>query len=334
MSREKRTLRPYTVDSAFQSALNGAMVWLDDQCCEAGSSLAVDDNDFVRHGVHLVWAVEGEFDRFRKQLTNAAWATGIHPKLLRLVVVARTGSLKLADKLLDRSLGEIEDLDRSVRLDMLPRGNRRPVFCAGTHGAVVDAYVALSPDWTAPVAAERRRPKRAASWLARATFRLDASSKVPLFHPRPLDDKKRTELGLPVGTLRYIDLRDEDVTRAIEGAPTVEVWVDEGVLASIDANPKSAVAVYFQRQLILDFVSAVVFRFAAERPEDPVVSMSFDEVKESLIGKVVELTADPNEEARDRALRECRAEPARAFALAEDKFGLRDGLGKAFRGAS
>lgn len=334
MSRERRTVRPYTVDSALASTLNEATVWLDDLCCVAGSSLTVEDGSFIRSEVRVVWAVEDEFDRFRRQLTDAAWATGVHPQWLRLVVVARTGSLKLAETLLDCQLDGLDGLDRSVRLDAHPNGGRRSVFCADSHGTVVDAYVALSPDWTAASPAERRLPKRANSWLARATFRLHAKSAAAMFHPRPLDDAKRVELGLPLDTLRYIDLRGVDVQEAIDGTPDVDVWVDEDVLAALRASNTSAAALYFQRQLVLDFVSAVAFEYAQGVGASSDAAAAYDDLKDSLIGKVVQLTAEPDDEARDRMLRQCRREPARLVARAEHVLLLRDGVNKSLRAAS
>lgn len=334
MSRERRTVRPYTVDSALASTLNEATVWLDELCCGAGSSLTVEDGSFIRSEVRVVWAVEDEFDRFRRQLTDAAWATGVHPQWLRLVVVARTGSLKLAEKLLDCQLDGLDGLDRSVRLDAHPNGGRRSVFCADSHGTVVDAYIALSPDWTTASPAERRLPKRANSWLARATYRLDAKSAAAMFHPRSLDDAKRVELGLPLDTLRYIDLRGVDVQEAIDGTPDVDVWVDEDVLAALSASNTSAAALYFQRQLVLDFVSAVAFDYAQGVGASSDAAAAYDDLKDSLIGKVVQLTAEPDDESRDRMLRQCRQEPARLVARAEHVLLLRDGVNKSLRAAS
>ena len=331
MSREKRTIRPYTVGSALRSALKSTEVRLgDDLSCAAGSSLTVDDGTFTRREVRIVWATESEFDRFRSRLTNAAADNGVHSRWLRLVVVARTGSLKLAEKLLDHGLDRIDDMERLTRLDLDPVGARRPVFCAGAHGTVVDAYVALSPDWTSGSLAERRLPKRAASWLARATFRLEASAKAAvLFQPRPLTDAIRQERRLPKGTLRFIDLGGQDLTEAIEGTPDVDVLVDGDTLTAINANGTSAAAVFFQRQLLLDFVSAVVFEYA--RVSDKSTSASYEDVKDSLIGKVVQLIAEPNDQARDLVLRECRSDPARLVALAEDALHLREGVDKMFR---
>ncbi|MDE0700267.1 MAG: hypothetical protein OXH61_06055 [Acidimicrobiaceae bacterium] len=330
MSREKRTVRPYTVGSALSSSLSETEVLLDDDLpCRAGSSLTVDDGTFVRREVRLVWAAEGDFDRFRTKLTNAALETGVHPRWLRLVVVARSGSLKLAEKLVDHGLERLEDLERCTRLDRRPNGDRTPVFCAGSHGAVIDAYVALSPDWTSGTLAERRLPKRSSSWLARATFRLDArASSAVLFRPRPLTEAKREEFGLPQGTLRFIDLGGQDLAEVIEGTPDVDVLVDEETLAALNANSASKAAVWFQQQLLLDFVSAVVFEYA--RVSGKSTSASYDDVKDSIIGKVVQLVA-PGVETRDRMLRDCRDRPTYVVARAEDVIGLRERVNKMLR---
>lgn len=329
MSRERRRARPYAIDPALSSALNRAVVRLDDLRCGAHSSLTVDDGTFARREAWVEWAPEGEFDRFRTRLTNAALDTGVHSRWLRLLVVARTGSLKRVEKLLDHGLDKHDDIERCTRLDLDPSGARRPVFCAGTHGTVVDAYVALSPDWPSGSLAEGRLPKRAASWLARATFRLEASAQTAaLFQPRPLTEAMKDELRLPKGTLRFIDLGGQDLEETVDGTPDVDVLVDEDTLAALNANGTSAAAVFFQRQLLLDFVNAVVFGYALSA--DSGTATSFEDVKDSLIGKVVQLIAETNDEARDLALRQCRSDPARLMALAEDVLHVREGVNKLF----
>ena len=339
MSRERRTLEPYTVDPSLRSALREATVWLDGECCAAGSSLSIDDGSFGRREVRLTWASEEALDDFKSRLTNGAYATGIHPKWMRLVVVARTGSLKVAEKLIDIGLDDLDNLPRTVRLDRHPSGGRRFVFRMGHHGAIVEAYVALSPDWAPDSPVERRLPKRPATWLARATFRLDARHTAALFHPRALDDAKREELGLPPGTVRYIDLRGQDLLQPIEGTPDVDVWVDEEVLAAISASHTSAAAVLFQRQLMLDFVASVVLEYSravhatGPAPDDD----SGDDFGASLIGKVVDLVlrsdsaSEDERELRARVLRQCQSSPAKVVARAEDALGLREGIGKALR---
>ncbi|WP_420446245.1 hypothetical protein [Candidatus Poriferisodalis sp.] len=330
MSRERRPIRPFTVDPSLGSALDETTLWLDDLCCAAGSSLAVDDGSFARHEVRLIWASEEGFDRLRQRLIDGAWATGVHPQWLHLVVVARTGSLKVAEKLLDCGLDDLESLERSVRIDTRPTGCRRPVFCTGGHGAVVDAYIALAPNWLARSVAERRLPKRAATWLARVTFRLDSGADAAMFHPRPLNDAKRNELGLPRGTLRYVDLRGEDMLEPVDGTPDIEVWVDEEVLAALSADSSSPAAMLFQRQLALDFVGAAVFEYARASDGTPGASVGDGDVQDSLIGKVVGLVAGRNadNEHRARIFRQCRDEPARVIAQAEHALGLREGARK------
>lgn len=339
MSRERRTLEPYTVDPSLKSALRGATVWLDDECCAADSSLTIDDGSFGRREAWLTWASEEAFDDFKSRLTNGAYDTGIHPQWMRLVVVARTGSLKVAEKLIDVGLDDLDNLPRTVRLDRHPPDGRRFVFRTGHHGAIVDAYVALSPHWTPDSPVERRLPKRPATWLARATFRLDARHTAALFHPRALDDAKREELGLPPGTVRYIDLRGQDLLQPIEGTPDVDVWVDEEVLAAVSASHTSAPALLFQRQLMLDFVASVVFEYSRQVHATAPASVddSEDDFRASLIGKVVDLVlrgdtaSGADNERRARALQQCQSSPAKVVARAEDALGLREGIGKALR---
>lgn len=339
MSRERRTLEPYTVDLSLKSALREVTVWLDGECCAAGSSLSIDDGSFGRREALLTWASEEAFDEFKSRLTNGAYATGIHPQWMRLVVVARTGSLKVAEKLIDIGLDDLDNLPRTARLDRHPPEGRWSVFRMGHHGAIVDAYVALSPDWAPHSPVERRLPKRSATWLARATFRLDARHAAALFHPRALDDAKREELGLPSGTVRYIDLRGQDLLQPIEGTPDVDVWVDEEVLAAVSASHTSAAAVLFQRQLMLDFVGSVVFEYSrtVQAAAPAAVDDSDDDFRASLIGKVVDLVLrsdtalEDDKERRVRLLRQCQSSPAKVVARAEDALGLREGTGKALR---
>ena len=121
---------------------------------------------------------------------------------------------------------------------------------------------------------------------------------------------------------------------AIDGTPDVDVWVDEEVLAALSASNVSAAALCFQRQLVLDFVCAVVFEYANSAAVSSDAAASYADVKDSLIGKVVQLTAEPNDEERERTLRKCREKPAHVVAQAEDVLGLREGVNKALRAAS
>ena len=319
MSSESRVLRPFNVDKRLEEALRLAQFSYGDLRCAAGERVLVEDGRFGMRPPILEWCPEQHFAQFKRDLALGAVDTHIDKALLCLAVTARSAYLKMCELVYCHPLSDLERLERRVRLDHGPDGSRRRVFCAETHGAVVDAYIALRR----PVKPRPFTPSRSGAWFGRASFRIECQSDAELFRPQPLDDEERARLGLADGAMRFLELDADSLTVPLTEADVPTLWVDEQLLTDLDRHGRSAVAQHIQRQLALDVIAGVVFEFARSRDED--ATMLYEDLKDSLIGKVVRLLAGTraDDAQRDNMVKRCRNDPRWAIAHAEDAVGLR-----------
>ena len=316
MSSERRTIRPFRIDPRLERSLENTVLHYGDLECEEGNSVLV-TTEFARRVPTLRWCNDADFDDFKRDVRVGATESGFDPALLTFVVTARTGSLKACEIVLCHPVSECRDLSNPSRIGERVDGSRWDAFCAGSHGAVVDAYVALTRDVN--VAPERPlRPSRAGTWLAHATFRLRCESDAELFRPLPLDDERRQELELPKSTVSFTQI-DDDVADSQAGLEIARFWVDQGLLEAIDAQARSPQAAYLQRQLMVAFFSDVVAEYA-RRDAGTDGPDNYEDLEESLIGRIARLLADRSRPRRDRddVLRLCRRDPAKAVVLAQD----------------
>ena len=319
MSSESRLLRPFRIDKRLEGALRNTEFSYGDRRCKAGEHVLIEDRTFGMRLPILQWSSEEHFEDFKRDLALGAVEMGIHESHLCLAVTARSGYLKLCERVYYHPLDDLDRLDRKVRLGEAPDGSRRQVFCAESHGAVVDAYIALRR----PINVAPLRPSRTAAWFAHASFRVECESEPDLFRPQPLDDDSRQKLGLAQETVRFLELDASNLTLPLAEGDVPTFWVDEQLLTGLDRQGGSAVAQHFQRHLALDFVVGVILEFARNADEDEVAS--YEDIRDSLIGRVARLLAGTraDDSQRDSRLRLCRTNPGRAVALAEHAVGLR-----------
>ena len=324
MSSETRTFRPVTVDERLAGIFDRAVLNFGSLPCVPGGSILVDDGTFASRKPILVWTSEEGFEDFRRGLHNGAIGMGLAPSLLCLAVTARSGPLKLHELTYRRLLSQMQELDRAVPLGDRPDGSRRDVFCLDTHGVTVDAWVALA-DGVRRSDDKPLRPWRVGTWLARATFQINCHSGAQLFRPQPLDDERRRYLRLDKDSVRYVELEDVSLDEPIEASDAPVFWVDEQLLNELSDRRGSAVARYLQLQLAVDFIAAAVQQYAGVQHDR---RLAYDEVKDSLIGRIVRFVAGSGatDERRDQILRMCRDEPRRVIALAEHAAGVRPSM--------
>ena len=319
MSSESRLLRPFRIDKRLEGALRNTEFSYGDRRCKAGEHVLIEDRTFGMRLPILQWSSEEHFEDFKRDLALGAVGMGIHESHLCLAVTARSGYLKLCERVYYQPLDDLDRLDRKVRLGEAPDGSRRQAFCAESHGAVVDAYIALRR----PINAAPLRPSRTAAWFAHASFRVECESEPDLFRPQPLDDDNRQKLGLAQETVRFLELDASNLTLPLAEGDVPTFWVDEQLLTGLDRQGGSAVAQHFQRHLALDFIVGVILEFARNADEDEVAS--YEDIGDSLIGRVARLLAGTraDDSQRDSMLRLCRKNPGRAVAWAEHAVGLR-----------
>ena len=314
MSSESRVLRPFEVADRLAGALRRARFSYGNLHCGADEGFVVEDGSFGMRQPVIEWAAEDEFDDFKKDLVQGAVDTGLDKSLLCLAVTVRSGYLKTCDLVWVCSLDDLSGLERRVDIGERAPGSRWDAFRAETHGAEVDIYVARRRGAGAP---SRRRPSRKGAWLAHVSFRIRCESDSELFKPQPLDDTSRRDLGLPAKTMRFVDIDNgESVTDPLHESSVPILWVDEQLLSDLDAHAATPLAQHLQRQLAIDFIASVVFEFSRLSPEE--MSSSYDEIRDSLIGRIVRFLVRGGDDAACEAmLRTCRDKPREAVAQAE-----------------
>ena len=325
MSGESRTFRPFSIDGRLSGVLDQAEFSYGDLRCGAGERVLIEDRSFGMRTPTVTWAPEHRFEQFKRDLAAGAVATGIGASHLCLAITARSGFLKLYETAYSHPLADIAGVSRVIRLDDRPDGSRREVFSAESHGATVDAYVALRQALpTTPL-----RPSRIATWLAHASFRIECEGDSSLFRPRPLDEENRRRLRLRQGVTRFIEFDGGELTAPLSGSEVPTLWVDEQLITDIDRLHTSPLARHLQLQLALDFISGVVFEFSRQAASgaqlDDATSLTYEDIKDSLLGRVVRFVAGSRaaSEEREQLLRACRDDPRLVVAWAEDSVGAR-----------
>lgn len=323
MSRETRTLRPFSAPSAFNEALQFAQFHMGEQICDADSRITIESaSAFLRAKPALSWARDNaEMEMFRSLLGAGVKESGISPSQLGLVVTAYSGFLKMVDVCYLARLSDCSSLERLV-----PLSECRPrALQASTHGATVSAHIALLQQQ------ERRalQPWRKGTWLARAQFRLDLETTImSIFRPTPMDDAKRQELGLPKGTARYFALNDHDPFGPFGDTESPTFYVDEDLLSRLNAEATSPLSKALQAQLVCDFIVGLVLASNARNADQH----EWETLKDSLIGRVVELVAGRNatQDDRENALGLLRTDPTAFIARAEGVLNIKRSMIRSF----
>jgi hypothetical protein len=312
MSKETRTIRPFTGLGELPNVFDTAVLRFGSDACLANESITVDltTPEFLAHSVALEWAPDAEsFEQFRQRLAACTLDAGFELEHLAVVVIASSTFLKIADRVFTRRLPEIDGLSRFTDLV----GNLRPeAFRAPFSGFAVDVFLVL----TQSLPRRPLRPHQLGTWLARSQFRVDTTEGPASLPPTPLTDDIRQTLGLPAKTLRFLDFRDHDLLQPYGDQEPPVFYVDERLLAQMSARRNSAASKALQLQLAHDFVAAVVRR-ASSNPE--LTGMSYADLRTTLVGSVLRVAAGAGASDQDlaRLLSDVRDTPERVIARAE-----------------
>jgi len=319
VSRETRTIRPFHTGS-LDNVLDGVRLRFGEQECAPAASILVDDPEtFARNRGEIIWAAADEFPDFKRSLREGVERLGVDPSALGLLVTSSTTFIRRTQILLRLPLDDLESLDRVTLLTGAVRGDslgardnpesvdrvaplspteRPTALRTGFHGAVVEAYVLLLRQ----LPRRPLQPRRKGTWLARANFRIDVDRGAELFRLTPLDSDKRTELGIPTKAVRYVDLEDQDLLEAFGHSPPPPFYVDEEFLAHLGARHSSPAGVALQGQLVHDFIAAVVWHSAANAAELELETRSWDDIEDSLLGRVLRFAAGPGASGEDKQM--------------------------------
>ena len=255
----------------------------------------------------LHWTPDDEsFAAFRETLAEGAVADGYERSALALLVIAATPYLKITNVVHQASCASLDTMSRVVALT---EPDRPEALCAPHHGATVDIFVLLAR------ALEPRplRPWRRGTWLARETFTIATEQAQRLFHPKPLDDETRKQLGLPRKTMRYVRMDVDPLESHDAGA--LDFYVDRELLDDLSARSRSPVSQAMQLQLAHDVVAAIVHAAAAR--ESDLKGRTWTDLGDSLLARVLRIAAKAGPATEEQLLRDVTGDPAKVTAYAE-----------------
>jgi hypothetical protein len=296
MSSETRIVRPYVGVGQIQSALEFGYVHIGSDSVSPNGRQTVQTLSYLAERVILELATEDHFATFGDCLRQGIAAASLSDRDVELIAVLRTPRLRSAEVVWRRLASELSERDRVVRL---AAGNERPRALRTPHGGCeISLYAVLSHNLNP----QPLRPFRKGTWLGRAVFRLVTDLADVGFIPIPLDDHQRTMFGLPKGTLRYVVV--EEVLDPEAVVDSVQLYVDEHILAELTLSPFTPGAKTFQRQLFLDTIRAIVHLAARELSARDVVSIHDIEgsVTANLIQRVAGQEDHVNSDRRQQLL--------------------------------
>lgn len=334
MSREVRTIRPFEVEDALARILDDVVLRFGNEECVAQGRIEVDDpNDYRRRLAEIIWASEDEFNYFKAAIYRGVTNLGIDPRDVSLLITASSGYLKITEIIFDHPVSAIERLPIRVDLSNLrPEAsstglvnisNPRPkALSTGFHGGVIAAYLLLTKD------TERQllRPWRKGTWLAQAIFRLLSRSQTSLFRLTPLNDEQRTKLRLPKAVARYLDMSDHEPLQNYDNTYPPTFYVDEELLAMLNARPNSKLSRFLQIQLVQDFILGVINSPAVQ--EEDSTDLDWGDLANTLIGRILNFVAGARASAAQRMdlFEEIKKDPSRVAARVEAAIGIRKEL--------
>lgn len=327
MSKETRTIRPFVGLDELGRILEQTVLRFGGDRCISDGTLSIDlsPHEFLLTPVALEWAVDDEaFSQLDGRLATAASAARLGLDRLSLLIVATSSFLKLADVLLDHSAAH---LDKLPRVTSLTDDGRCGALSAPFSGFTVSVYLILAET----VAPEPLRPHLKGSWLARTTFTVETSLAPAILPPTPLTKEKREQLGLPGRVVRFLDFGEHDLFSPYRDQERPIFYIDDGLLAELNAKRTAPPSKALQLQLAQDFVSAVVRRAATQR--DRLRDMAYEDVRSCLLGSVIRIAAGPGSTERQRAdlMQLIAEEPEKVIAYAEHAIDVAAGFSDLLR---
>jgi hypothetical protein len=286
MSSEHRENRPFKAIPQLDALLAQMKLYVGDQVVQPDSSAVVSDDVFLHSPFVLRLAADETVLRETVQAAlSAVEASPYEATDLALVVVASSPYLKIAEVLAVVELPEMAELPASRALT----GPVRPkAMQSARSGCEIEVAICLNKTREfKPLEAWRRW-----SWLSLSRFGVGTEAALGGFVPLPLDAAKRTEFGLPNGTMRYILIdNDVSVTSPDSSEDSLQLYVDADLLALMSVNDKGSNSKYLQRLLFIDAVWVVVNHALLV---DDIVDLTPDDIKGSLLDKVLHMAAGPS----------------------------------------
>jgi hypothetical protein len=308
-----RLIRPFNGLEEFEAITQRFALRVAGRHLSDGESMRLDPGEYIRAQVFAELSTDADsWVSSLRRLDEAAAALDIRSDQLEIVATASTAFLHIVDVVWRCRVSDLDPENRTVLLSTSPRPR---ALQASHHGAAIDIYICVAESLTPrPLA-----PSRSGTWLARATFRLSTDLDAVGFRPRPLTEDDAKRLGLPSGTVRFVDVVGSPL-EDLRADDAVELWIDEALMARMSMASRTPSSRALQMQLFVDAVAAV-----AERARRDLRDETIDELDETLLGRMLVALggAGADRRARDRLLGLLRDQPARFLAHVEDRIGLR-----------
>lgn len=322
MSKETRTVRPFTGIERLAGVLDETLLHFGPDTCLANGSIAVDvpAGEFLVRPVTVEWGSDEQaFGKFKERIETGAEAAGFNLEDLSLIVVGSSPFLKIADIVFTCPLTALGDLARVV---ILTEDRRSAAFRAPFSGFNIDVYVVLARSLTPKLL----RPYLFGTWIAQSQFRVYTTQGSAVLPPTPLTAEIREQHRLLAKTVKYLYFGDHNVLEP-QGQQELPIfYVDERLLAQMNARRTSPASKALQLQLAHDFVSAVIQRASVAPDLD---DMAYDDIRGSLLGSAIRIAAGPGatDEDRSRLMRQVRTNSGYVIARAEHFIDLASGYG-------
>ena len=303
---EFRTLRPYENVDAVQELMEQlALVYGDPEPMFSGATRPIEAGAYVNAIPELRWLPLNEedgakpeqeiWDSFHRRLKARVKKTGVETDDALVIITASTSYLKIAETIWSGTLQEFRSASKNgdqigLKLD----GDPRPgPFQTPKGGCTVEVSVILAKQ----LHKASGKPWRKGTWLGRAKFNVRTDKGEIGFTPKPMDDALRDKLGLPRGTLRYVEM--PGTLDPSEGPVEITAYIDVDLLNDLQNNPGLDGALAFQHQIALDVTRVLIAKANRELDERQEVS-SPSEIADSLCARLIEAAARTGRGDRDR----------------------------------
>lgn len=320
MALENRDVRPFR-------DLHVVQTWLEEHlklevrasasnevvCVDAGSTSRLDPATLATCGHRLVVSEGVSTKEVEASVKSFAEELGLEdPESLQVVVLATSRFLAFTDELVRFPAGRLDNFTAGV--DLIHDGSPRPRSLSLPHnGSIVEVVVVLSEELTPKLG----WPHRLGTWLARVRFSLANPEEGIGFNPLPLTDEKRKELELGRHVVHFPKVSEfqPDILMATMLDDYVEYYVDSDLLARLSAHPRHAQSELHQTEMFLGAVTFVVMQFQKVVGID---DLTFADVDETLIGKVVRIVADETPKSLNGSFDVLKSSPSQFVAQVED----------------
>lgn len=321
MSTETRTIRPFTGLAGLEDVLENATLHFGQDVVHANGGIAADTtpHEFLLRPVNLEWSPSDElFEDFKEEIVERTKRADIPLDSLALVVVASSTFLKIADIVFQLPVNQIEQLTRFTNLT---EPSRPRAFSTPFSGFTVGTYLLLSRD----LPFRPLRPHRLGTWIARAQFRVRTTQGPAVLPPIPLTDEIRSRYNLLPKTVRFFDFGDHDVTEPYVDQEPPIFYIDDKLLAQLNARRNSRASKALQLQLAFDFLSTVIRRASMS---NDITDLTFDDIRSSLLGNALRVAAGPGASGGDldKLVRQVGDNPEYVIARAEHFADLQSGF--------